>query len=79
MLDAPPTKAPVTTMQITSGALFGLPAATVGVWYLNTFTWPGQIPVEVAAAIGSLVSVIFSSVWHLGAQLFAKFGLHVQE
>lgn len=70
---------PPTVTQITSGALFGLPAATVFVWYLNTFIWPGQIPIEVATAIGSATSVVFSSIWHIAAQLLARWGIHTQE
>lgn len=68
-----------TANSVLSGSLFGMPVAVVAVWYLNTYVWPNQMPIEVATAAGSVISTVISSVWHLASQLLRRFGLTLEE
>lgn len=52
---------PSPTRKVTGGAVVGIPSGVILVWLIDSFAGlPQPIPGEVAAAIGSLLSVVAS-------------------
>ena len=64
-----------TASSVASGTLIGAPLATIIVWYFNTFVFPGKIPIEIATALGSVITTLTATFYHIAGQLFAKLGL----
>jgi len=62
-------------MARTVGSYSGTPIAVVVVWYVNTYIVKGEMPIEAAVVVGSLVNQVFTTVWHIVAQLLNKVGI----
>ena len=60
---------------MSSGAVIGMPISVFVIWYLNTFVYPGKIPIEVATAVGGAAAQVVAVVWHILQQLLSKAGI----
>ncbi len=75
--DSTPPKINTIAMQsMSSGTVIGMPLSVFVIWYLDTFVYPGKIPVEVATAAGAVIAQVVAVAWHIFQQLLSKAGIN---
>lgn len=71
------TSSAPTSSSMASSAGVGTALGIIGVWYLNTFVWPGKIPIEVATSVGGVCAGTTAVMWSIFKQLLHKTGIEV--
>lgn len=69
--------APIMPKTMLVGTSVGVPVSLFVIWYLNTFVYPGKIPIEVATVVGGAAGQVVAVIWHIFQQLLAKAGIEI--